>query len=115
MSCQNKQNLEMNFRRGDSLHDHICGLPVVILPERSMRHFEDFKKISKLGKDLHQAKKSDKKKRLRLAILRCRLELSLIDLRSQREWFTTTLSGPSTLRRVVLCPWLWRRIVQILR
>lgn len=69
-------NLEMNFRRGDSLHDHICGVPVVILPERSMRHFEDFKKIAKLGKDLHQAKKSDRKKRLRLAILRCRLELS---------------------------------------
>lgn len=21
-------NLEMNFRRGDSLHDHVCGLPV---------------------------------------------------------------------------------------
>jgi hypothetical protein len=25
-------NLEMNFHRGDSLHDNICGVPIVILP-----------------------------------------------------------------------------------
>ena len=31
-------NLEMNFRRADSLHDHISGVPVVILPQRASRH-----------------------------------------------------------------------------
>jgi hypothetical protein len=69
-------NLEMNFRRGDSLHDHVCGVPVVILPDRTVRHFEEFKAISKLGAELHQAKKSEKKKRLRVAILEHRLKLS---------------------------------------
>ncbi len=69
-------NLEMNFRRGDSLHDHVCGVPVVILPDRTVRHFEEFKAISKLGDELHQAKKAEKKKRLRVAILEQRLKLS---------------------------------------
>jgi hypothetical protein len=69
-------NLEMNFRRGDSLHDHISGVPVVILPERASRHAADFAAISKLGKELHKAKKSDRKRNLRLAILEKRLSLS---------------------------------------
>ncbi|MBZ5521133.1 MAG: N-6 DNA methylase [Acidobacteriia bacterium] len=69
-------NLEMNFRRGDSLHDHVCGVPVVILPDRTVRHFEEFTAISKLGAELHQAKRSEKKKRLRAAILERRLKLS---------------------------------------
>jgi hypothetical protein len=69
-------NLEMNFRRGDSLHDHVCGVPVVIVPDRTVRHFEEFKAISKLGEELHQAKKAEKKKRLRVAILEQRLKLS---------------------------------------
>ena len=69
-------NLEMNFRRGDSLHDHVCGVPVVILPDRTVRHFEEFAAISKLGDELHQAKKAEKKKRLRVAILEHRLQLS---------------------------------------
>ena len=69
-------NLEMNFRRGDSLHDHICGVPVVILPDRSMKYFDDFKAIGKLGTELHKAKKSEKKRRLRVEILKRRLELS---------------------------------------
>jgi hypothetical protein len=28
-------NLEMNFHRGDSLHDHISGVPIVIMPEKT--------------------------------------------------------------------------------
>ena len=69
-------NLEMNFHRGDSLHDHVCGVPVVILPDRSMKYFDDFKAIGKLGTELHNAKKSEKKRRLRVEILKRRLELS---------------------------------------
>jgi hypothetical protein len=69
-------NLEMNFRRGDSLHDHISGVPVVILAERASRHTAEFAAISKLGKELHKAKKADRKKTLRLDILEKRLDLS---------------------------------------
>lgn len=69
-------NLEMNFRRADSLHDHISGVPVVILQERASRHAAEFAKISELGAELHKAKKAERKKRLRLDILAERLELS---------------------------------------
>jgi hypothetical protein len=69
-------NLEMNFRRGDSLHDHISGVPVVILPERASRFAVQFAAISKLGAELHKAKKAERKKNLRLDILEKRLSLS---------------------------------------
>jgi hypothetical protein len=69
-------NLEMNFRRGDSLHDYISGVPVVILPERASRHASQFAAISKLGAELHKAKKAERKKNLRLDILEKRLSLS---------------------------------------
>jgi hypothetical protein len=69
-------NLEMNFRRGDSLHDYISGVPVVILPERASRHASQFAAISKLGAELHKAKKAERKKNLRLDILETRLSLS---------------------------------------
>jgi len=69
-------NLEMNFRRGDSLHDHISGVPVVLLPERASRHTAEFAAISKLGTELHKAKKAERKKNLRLDILEKRLNLS---------------------------------------
>jgi hypothetical protein len=69
-------NLEMNFRRGDSLHDRISDVPVVILPDRASRHTTEFNAIAKLGADLHKAKKAERKKKLRLDILEKRLELS---------------------------------------
>jgi adenine-specific DNA-methyltransferase len=69
-------NLEMNFRRGDSLHDHISGVPVVILPQRASRHASEFAAISRLGAELHNAKKAERKKKLRLDILEKRLHLS---------------------------------------
>ena len=69
-------NLEMNFRRGDSLHDHISGVPVVILPDRASRHAAEFAAIAKLGGELHKAKKAERKKKLRLDILEKRLQLS---------------------------------------
>ncbi len=69
-------NLEMNFHRGDSLHDHICGVPIVILPDRASRHADEFHAIAKLGQDLHTAKRAERKRKLRLQIVEERLDLS---------------------------------------
>jgi type I restriction-modification system DNA methylase subunit len=69
-------NLEMNFHRGDSLHDHICGVPIVILPDRASRHADAFRAIYKLGERFHKAKTGDTKRKLRLEILEKRLALS---------------------------------------
>ena len=69
-------NLEMNFKRGDSLHDHICGVPVVILPGKEHRHQKQFDAIHRLGERLHKAKSWNAKRNLRLDILKKRLEVS---------------------------------------
>jgi hypothetical protein len=69
-------NLEMNFHRGDSLHDHISGVPIVIMPEKASHYSNDFEKITKLGEQLHLAKRAERKRKLRLQILEMRLDLS---------------------------------------
>jgi hypothetical protein len=69
-------NLEMNFRRGDSLLDYICGVNVRVAPEKSGGYPKEFLRIRELGLKLHHAKKSDRKRELRLEILRQRLDLS---------------------------------------
>jgi hypothetical protein len=69
-------NLEMNFRRGDSLLDHISGVPVIVTLSRLTEYQKIFEKIEKLGVDLHRARKSERKKNLRVDILRQRLDLS---------------------------------------
>lgn len=69
-------NLEMNFHRGDSLHDHISGVPIVILPEKASRYAEDFRAIAERGEKLHRAKKAEQKRKLRVEILGKRLTLS---------------------------------------
>ena len=69
-------NLEMNFRRGDSLLDYICGVNVRVAPEKSETYRKEYSKIRDLGLKLHHAKKSDRKRELRLDILRHRLDLS---------------------------------------
>ncbi|MDO8578011.1 MAG: hypothetical protein Q7R50_02400 [Dehalococcoidales bacterium] len=76
-------NLEMNFRRGDSLLDYICGVNVRVAPEKSERYHKEFVKIHDLGVKLHHEKKSGRKRELRLDILRCRLELSERVLRDE--------------------------------
>jgi hypothetical protein len=76
-------NLEMNFHRGDSLHDHISGVPIVVLPDRASRHAEDLDAIRKLGQQLHQATRADRKRPLRLKILEKRLSLSRRILESE--------------------------------
>jgi hypothetical protein len=59
-------NLEMNFRRGDSLHDFICGVPLVIPPQRSWLHRGDYEAITKLSAKLHKAKRAETKRKYRL-------------------------------------------------
>ena len=90
-------NLEMNFHRGDSLHDHISGVPVVILPDRASRHADEFKAIAKLGARLHQAKTSEAKKKLRLEILAKRLEVSQRILQEEAKDIDTSDSALDTL------------------
>lgn len=68
-------NLEMNFRRGDSLHDYICGHPVRLDGTQLADYTGDLARIEKLGQQLHHAKRGDTKKKLRLEILSRRLEL----------------------------------------
>ena len=69
-------NLEMNFHRGDSLHDYISGVPIVIMPEKASHYAEHFKEIANLGEQLHKAKRAERKKKLRVQILQRRFELS---------------------------------------
>jgi hypothetical protein len=69
-------NLEMNFRRGDSLHDHISGVPVIVEPSQASAYAKDFDEIRELGAKLHKAKRSDHKRGYRLKILAKRLALS---------------------------------------
>jgi hypothetical protein len=71
-------NLEMNFHRGDSLHDYVSGIPVIVgaggLKGPEKRTLVDA--IRGLARDLHTARRSDKKKRLRVDILSKRLDLA---------------------------------------
>ncbi len=69
-------NLEMNFHRGDSLHDHISGVPIVIMPEKASRYADDFRAIADKGEKLHRARKAELKRKLRIEILEKRLSLS---------------------------------------
>lgn len=90
-------NLEMNFHRGDSLHDHISGIPVVILSEKASRYADGFQKIAKLGDELHHAKRAERKRRLRLDILRARLDLSERIINDEVKTLDTSESALDTL------------------
>ena len=69
-------NLEMNFRRGDSLLDMISGVPVRVAPEQSATCRKEYEQIHKIGRKLHNAKRSQTKRKYRVEILRERLKLS---------------------------------------
>jgi hypothetical protein len=89
-------NLEMNFHRGDSLHDHICGVPIVILPDRASRHADAFRAIYELGKQFHKAKSGERKRKLRLMILEKRLALSSSILKEELKAIEIDDSGLNT-------------------
>lgn len=90
-------NLEMNFHRGDSLHDHISGVPIVIMPGRASLHAIEFQAIAKLGAKLHKAKSADTKKKLRLQILEQRLAVSKRILEDEIHALQTSDSALDTL------------------
>jgi hypothetical protein len=80
-------NLEMNFRRGDSLHDYISGQPLVIQREATQRFRKDIEYIHDKGVKLHKAKKAEQKRKLRVEILERRLDLSLRALQAElQDW-----------------------------
>src|SRR5437660_4605940 len=68
-------NLEMNFKRGDSLHDYVCGHPVRIEPDKPSQYAAELGRIERLGAKLHKAKRGETKKKLRLEILEKRIAL----------------------------------------
>ncbi|MBM4120830.1 MAG: hypothetical protein FJ248_08040 [Nitrospira sp.] len=78
-------NLEMNFRRGDSLLDMISGVPIRVDPGFVSAHHIDVTAIQKLGHDLHKAKHADRKKKIRLDILRHRLDFTQHVLEDERK------------------------------
>jgi hypothetical protein len=69
-------NLEMNFRRGDSLLDYISGIPVRVEGGVVSRYRDQVESIQKRGHELHKARRADKKKELRLSILADRFALA---------------------------------------
>jgi hypothetical protein len=69
-------NLEMNFRRGDSLLDMVSNVPIRVTSDLLTGRSDDVAAIQKLGHELHKAKDAKKKKKLRLEILDRRLDLS---------------------------------------
>src|SRR6266702_3653645 len=87
-------NLEMNFRRGDSLHDYICGNPVRLDGTQLSDYTDDLGQIEKFGQELHQAKRAERKKRLRLEILSRRLALALKQLEHDGKEFQRVQSKP---------------------
>lgn len=104
-------NLEMNFRRGDSLLDTISGVPVRVEGGVVSRYRDQVDSIQKLGHELHKARKAEKKKELRLTILRERLTLAEIVLQDQikdidkqdeatSNWFGESNSESETRRQL---------------
>ena len=101
-------NLEMNFRRGDSLHDYISGVPIIIHPHFANVYRADFDFIRERGRKLHDAQRGAEKLRLRIEILRKRLEISskvleaeLRDWRREHSMLTDTLFANETPSKAV--------------
>ena len=105
-------NLEMNFKRGDSLHDYVCGYPVRIEPQKPSQYAADLERIEKLGARLHKSVRGETKKKLRLEILEKRIALArrivgdeIKALSDQSfnlgaDWFGGALSDRETRRRL---------------
>ncbi|HEV3146218.1 MAG TPA: hypothetical protein VGZ47_20190 [Gemmataceae bacterium] len=69
-------NLEMNFHRGDSLLDLISDVPVRIERGALGQLKKQVKELQDLSQKLHHAKTGERKKDLRIQILRRRLDLT---------------------------------------
>lgn len=82
-------NLEMNFRRGDSLLDMVSNVPIRVTSDLLTGRSDDVAAIQKLGHELHKAKNAQKKKLLRLEILGRRLDLSQRVLEDEKKLLRT--------------------------
>jgi len=80
-------NLEMNFHRGDSLHDRVSDIPLLLEPGLTREHRKEMEAIRKLGVELHGAKKGERKRNLRIQILQKRLDLTEAVLKDELEKF----------------------------
>jgi type I restriction-modification system DNA methylase subunit len=105
-------NLEMNFKRGDSLHDFICDRPVRIEPKKPNQYAADLERIEKLGAKFHKSTRGETKKKFRLEILERRIALALRVISDQiktlsdqsfnigADWFGGGLSDSETRARL---------------
>jgi hypothetical protein len=105
-------NLEMNFRRGDSLLDMISGVPIRVTSDLLTGRSDEVAEIQKLGHQLHKARNAEKKKKVRLEILRRRLDLSQGVLEAERKslkhqaanvtgnWFGETVSDSEQRKKI---------------
>jgi type I restriction-modification system DNA methylase subunit len=105
-------NLEMNLKRGDSLHDYICDNPVRIEPQKPSRYAAELEQIEKLGAKLHKAKRGETKKKYRLEILEKRIGLAQRIITDEikglsdrsfnlgADWFGAGLSDKEQSRRL---------------
>jgi adenine-specific DNA-methyltransferase len=82
-------NLEMNFRRGDSLLDMISSVHIRVGSDLLTGRSDEAREIQDLGHKLHKARNATKKKELRLEILRRRLELSQRVLEDEKKLLRT--------------------------
>ncbi len=86
-------NLEMNFRRGDSLLDMISGVPIRLDTGVVQQFRGEVDAIQALGHDLHQARKGARKRELRLDILHRRLAFTRKVLETERANLKNALAG----------------------
>jgi type I restriction-modification system DNA methylase subunit len=105
-------NLEMNFRRGDSLLDMVSNVPIRVTSDLLTGRSDDVAAIQKLGHELHKAKNAQKKKKLRLEILGLRLDLSERVLADEKKsllnqaqnvtgnWFGESVSDNEQQRKI---------------
>jgi hypothetical protein len=102
----------MNFKRGDSLHDFICNVPVRIELLKQGDYAADLDAIDKLGAKLHKTNRADTKRKLRLEIVERRLALSqrvvsdeIAGLRAKAnviadDWFGDSVSDAEKRRKL---------------
>ncbi len=78
-------NLEMNFRRGDSLLEMISGVHIRVTSGLLTGRSDEVRAIQDLGHKLHKARDAKKKKEFRLEILRRRFDLSRRVLEDEKK------------------------------
>ena len=99
-------NLEMNFRRGDSLHDYICGHPVRLDGTQLADYSDDLALIEKKGEHCTTPNAATRRKKLRLEILSHRLDLGqrVVNRPDSRSRTSQPASGRLVWRRALPTP-----------